>query len=59
MNATAAQTPTVNKNNTSIIENKGINDNPIYNIGKKGQETLKTAYGIQGIAKGYHESITS
>ena len=41
-----------------MIENKGINNNPVYNIDKRGQETSKTAYGIQSIAKGYHKSIT-
>ena len=35
-----------NKNNTNIIGNKGIKNNPIYNIDKRGQEILKTAYGI-------------
>ena len=34
------------KNDTSIIEDKGINGNPVYNIGKRGQEMLKTAYDI-------------
>ena len=29
-----------------MIKIKGINGNPVYNIGKKGQETPKTAYGI-------------
>ena len=30
----------------SIIRNKGINGSPVYNIGKRGQEMLKTVYGI-------------
>ena len=34
------------KNNTSIIRDKWINGSPVNNINKKGQETLKTAYGI-------------
>ena len=34
------------KNNTNIIGNKRINGNPVYNVGKRGQEILQIAYGI-------------
>ena len=49
----------IDKNNTGIIKDKGINGGVIYNIGKKGQEMLETAYGIQSIVKEYYESIIS
>ena len=29
-----------------MIGDKGINGNPVHNIGKRGQEMSKTAYGI-------------
>ena len=34
------------KSNNGIIKDKGINSGAIYNINKRGQEILKTAYGI-------------
>ena len=34
------------KKNTSIIRDKGINGNPVCNIGIRGQEILKIIYSI-------------
>ena len=41
------------------MKNKKINGGIIYNISKKSQETPKTAYSIQSIAKRYDKSIRS
>ena len=36
-----------------------MNGNPVYNIGKRGQEILKTVYSIYSITKEYYKSIIS